>query len=500
MIVALLALGIVSCAELLLWWTPLWRWRRVAAPCLLAGIAITTVALLAAQSALWTALVAVFSAYRCVNLGRVAANRIQADFLFHTSWQSYWWLVSFQLLTVTIAAASRHYELTSSQWQMAGAAGTLGCAIGLLGSALRHGRTTKPRPVRRLTSAELPTLTVAIPARNETTDLEECLESVLTSTYPKLEVIVLDDCSQNKRTPEIIRGFAHSGVRFIAGDEPPQSWLAKNYAYAQLAKAANGEVLLFCGVDTRFAPDSFTVLVETLLQRHKTMLSVLPRNAAPPRGSGLAAWFMQPNRYAWELALPRRLLRRPPVLSTCWLITRPALQAAGGFAAVRRKGVPESYLARVTATANDGYSFLQAGTTIGLTSRKVPAEQRATAVRTRYLQLHRRPELVVGVGLAELGVLLGPFGLLIAALLESTAALAILAALSVVLNVILYARLVNLTYRRFVLKGVWLLPLAVLYDFGLLNYSMWRYEFREVVWKGRNVCIPVMRVITPGSE
>jgi hypothetical protein len=24
---------------------------------------------------------------------------------------------------------------------------------------------------------------------------------------------------------------------------------------------------------------------------------------------------------------------------------------------------------------------------------------------------------------------------------------------------------------------------------------MWQYEFHEVLWKGRNVCLPVMRII-----
>ena len=196
---------------------------------------------------------------------------------------------------------------------------------------------------------------------------------------------MLDDCSQNKHTPEIIRSFAHDGVRFMAGKAPPEQWLAKNYAYQQLAEAANGELLLFCGVDSPFEPDSLSAIVKTLLHKHKTMISIIPRNQLPARWS-LLSLLIQPSRYAWELALPRRLLERPPVLSTCWLITRKALEAAGGFAAVSHKGVPESYLARATAAEQDGYSFLQADARLGVTCQKDLDEQRATAIRTRYPQ------------------------------------------------------------------------------------------------------------------
>ena len=85
--------------------------------------------------------------------------------------------------------------------------------------------------------------------------------------------------------------------------------------------------------------------------------------------------------------MPRRLLQRPPVLSTCWLITRDALEAAGGFQAAERKGVPESYLARATAGHADGYSFLQSDADIGVTAEKNPDEQQATAIRHALLTI-----------------------------------------------------------------------------------------------------------------
>jgi hypothetical protein len=70
-----------------------------------------------------------------------------------------------------------------------------------------------------------------------------------------------------------------------------------------------------------------------------------------------------------------------------------------------------------------------------------------------------------------------------------------LSALSVVLLTNFYRRIVTLTYRHRFINSFWLLPVAGVYDVGLLNYSMWQYEFNEVIWKSRNVCIPVMHVV-----
>lgn len=490
----LTVLGIISGLELLLWVGPLWRLRRILAAVLLLLLSVITGLIVGSEFQFWSMLLLVLSLYRIINLLRLVEGRMQVDYLYRATLRTSLWLIGLQAAVLAGAGVSAHCHMTNMGWWYLLAAAQLALAVLLLSSTLRHIRkTTPPLPHGTYAERDLPALTVAIPARNETEDLEACLESLLKSTYPKLEILVLDDCSQNKRTPEIIRNFAHAGVRFIAGKVPPDQWLAKNYAYAQLTEEANGQLLLFCGVDTRFEPGSLTALVELLLQKKKTMISILPRNMPAPRLSALTSLLIQPNRYVWELAPPRRLLQRPPVLSTCWLITAEALHAAGGFKAVSHKAIAESYLARQTARKNDGYSFLQSDARIGITSEKSLDEQRVTAIRTRYPQLHRRPEMVALISSAEFATLVWPLIILIVALVSQLWLLAALTSLAFILASILYAKVVNLTYRAFIGCGLFVLPIAVLYDICLLNYSMWQYEFREVIWKGRNVCIPIMR-------
>jgi len=493
--VALQILGVVSLVELTLWLAPFWRWRKGLAYILAGVLSVGNGALLWANLSVWAVLIALLSVYRLVNLLRIICNRIHLDYLWHTARLTSLWLISVQTAIVMLYLLANHNHTNIlSYFYLLAVAQLLAGSI-LMGTTIRSNIKTHPsNDFGGLANRDLLSLTVAIPARNETEELEQCLESLLSSNYPKLEILVLDDCSQNKRTPEIIRNFAQRGVRFMAGSAPPESWLAKNYAYDQLAAGANGSLILFCGVDARFEPHSLTAIVKTMLQRKKTMLSVMPRNLR--QGSGPAGLMIQPSRYAWEICIPRRLLNRPPVLSTCWMITKDALKTAGGFDAARRSILPEAYLAREAAKNNDGYSFVQADKVLGVSTQKTVTEQHDTAVRTRYPQLHRRPEVVCLVGLAELSLLFWPLVMFAVALLTGVWPLAVLCGLAYLLYGINYFAVTAITYQRPVWSSLLLFPVAVIYDLWLLNYSMWQYEFHEVLWKGRNVCLPLMR-ITP---
>ncbi|HXR49615.1 MAG TPA: glycosyltransferase, partial [Verrucomicrobiae bacterium] len=230
----------------------------------------------------WAIILLIFSMYRMINLLRLVEGRTQADYLFAVSKRSSLWLIGLQLMVLLLARINHIYHIRSIVWLYALGLFQLVAASTVLASTLRHLRTTKPPAIKEhYADRDLPTLSVCIPARNETEDLEACLQSLIISNYPKLEILVLDDCSQNKRTPEIIRAFAQDGVRFVDGKVPPERWLAKNYAYKQLVDEASGELLLFCGADTRFQPESLRIMVETLLAKRKTMLSIIPRNKLP---------------------------------------------------------------------------------------------------------------------------------------------------------------------------------------------------------------------------
>lgn len=493
--IALIAMGVLTLVELSMWLPGVWRLRKYLAVGLVIGLSVAGSALVGVRPSFATLILLLITAYRIINLLRIMDGRMEPHYLWRAASRASLYMIGFQIFIALSWYICEYYHLHSYEFWMGVTIFQLGCAAVFFLSNERHLRTTRPlMPENPLTNKELPSLTVAIPARNETEDLDGCLASLVESTYPKLEILVLDDCSQNKRTPEIIRSFAQAGVRFLAGQPTKENWLAKNYAYQQLLQNASGELILFCGVDVRFEPDSLRRMVESMLAKKKSMVSLIPRNTIPTEKNQWEAYLLQPARYAWELILPRKLFRRPPVLSTCWLIKRSTLESAGGFAAVSRSIVPESYFAKVSAH-HDGYSFMQSTPAMDITSHKPVNQQRATTLRMRYPQLHRRTELALIMTLAETLVLVLPFIFFITSFITAQRWTSVISGLTSLLILLTYARVLWLTYRRVLWFGMLLAPFAAIQDIVLLNYSMAKYEFSEVYWKERNVCIPVMRVI-----
>lgn len=486
--------GVSVLLELLLHTVPfLWSIRR-AITVLSATMALgSTAALCVLHPTALSGLLLLLSFYRGFNSLRIIKGRMHDRYLRRATRRTSISIMVPQL--VLLAGWWLWYQAPASRqtlWLVLAVAQVI-VAVVLLASVVRRINRTHPLldEQSHYSDAALPSVTVAIPARNETQDLQECLESLVASNYPKLEIIVLDDCSQNKHTPEIIRSFAHDGVRFIRGDEPRPTWLAKNQAYDRLAQEASGQYILFCGVDIRFAPDSLRKLVTMMLAKEKRMISILPRLQQTDRRMPI----LQAMRYWWELVPPRRLFGRPPVLSSCWMIERKALQQVGGFAAVTRAIVPEAYFAKAMVR-DDRYSFMRGNTVLGIDSVKQTVEQHGTAIRTRYPQLHRRPEQVLLTTLAEALFLVMPFGLAVAGWwLPITGLTQILAAVASVVLIISYECMATASQLDHWRYGIVALPVMVIADIIVIHQSMWQYEFSEVVWKDRNICIPVMHTI-----
>ncbi|OYW86318.1 hypothetical protein B7Z17_00670, partial [Candidatus Saccharibacteria bacterium 32-49-10] len=204
--------------------------------------------------------------------------------------------------------------------------------------------------------------------------MTECLESVLASNYPKLEVIVLDDNS-NDNTSHLIKAFAHAGVRFIKGDPLPDDWLGKNYALETLLGDVSGKYVLFMDVDTRLSPDSISLLVVDLMEKGVAMSSVIPQRYDMQR---LSAWFGT-LRYFWELVLGSRV--RPGASSAVWIIERQVLQdELGGLGRWRDEVQPELHLAAELAKTQD-YSLIISTPELGIHYAKKWLSQIETARR-----------------------------------------------------------------------------------------------------------------------
>ncbi|MBK0383744.1 glycosyltransferase family 2 protein [Pedobacter sp. SD-b] len=93
-------------------------------------------------------------------------------------------------------------------------------------------------------------VSVLIPARNEAENILPLLSSLKNQDYFNIEVIVLDDHSEDD-THQTVTQFCQTDQRFkiIRGKPLTQGWLGKNYACHQLAQEAKGSFLLFLDAD-----------------------------------------------------------------------------------------------------------------------------------------------------------------------------------------------------------------------------------------------------------
>lgn len=109
-------------------------------------------------------------------------------------------------------------------------------------------------------AADLPSLTIVVPARNEEAELEPALSSLLRLDYPAYEVIAVNDRSTDS-TGGIMERIAISPeaagkLRVVNVRELPESWLGKTHAMWLGAQQAGGDWILFTDADCVFHPES----------------------------------------------------------------------------------------------------------------------------------------------------------------------------------------------------------------------------------------------------
>ncbi len=117
----------------------------------------------------------------------------------------------------------------------------------------------RPRPVG-LADADLPSVTIIVPAMNEQDVIRDTLAYCLGVDYPadRLQVIAVDDCSTD-RTLEVMRAVAerNPGLEVVAF---PRN-LGKRHAMAEGVRRARGDILVFVDSDSLVRADGLRVLV-----------------------------------------------------------------------------------------------------------------------------------------------------------------------------------------------------------------------------------------------
>lgn len=213
------------------------------------------------------------------------------------------------------------------------------------------------RPRRGRAGAPVPLVSLLVPARDEAANIAACARSLLAQAYPRLEVLVLDDRSEDD-TRTILERERERDDRLLvlAGEEPPPGWTGKNWACHQLSLAARGDVLLFADADTVFVdPDAVGAVVDGLEAGSADLLSGLPKQVVGTVGEALLVplfyWaFLSFTPLAVGLVWRRPAFTR--AVGQLMAFRRDAYHAIGGHAAVRGSVVDDLALARRVAHAD----------------------------------------------------------------------------------------------------------------------------------------------------
>lgn len=121
-------------------------------------------------------------------------------------------------------------------------------------------------------------VSVIIPARNESTTIETVVRSVLASTYRPLELLVVDDRSTDDTAATVERlAREDPRVRLVRGEPLPPGWYGKPWACLQGYRAAGGELLLFTDADTRHEPELLARSVGALTAERADLVTIVPR-------------------------------------------------------------------------------------------------------------------------------------------------------------------------------------------------------------------------------
>lgn len=185
----------------------------------------------------------------------------------------------------------------------------------------------------------LPRVSVLIPARNQELTIQAAVEAALASEGVELEILVLDDHSEDA-TAAIVRRLAeHDGrVRLLNGPELPDGWCGKQHACWVLAHSASSDLLLFQDADVSLTSQGVAQMAAFLEASGADLVSGIPFQET---GTLLEHLVIPLIHFVLLGFLPIRRMRasRDPAYGAgcgqLFLARRSSYERAGGHAVIR---------------------------------------------------------------------------------------------------------------------------------------------------------------------
>jgi chlorobactene glucosyltransferase len=196
-----------------------------------------------------------------------------------------------------------------------------------------------------------PLVSVIVPARNEAHNIARCVRSILSATYPNLELIVVDDSSTDG-TADVARGAIAGDprARVVTSPPLPDGWFGKQWACATGAKVARGSVLQFTDADTEHGSGLVTRSMNAMRGSRAQLFSVAGRQEL----GGFWERVIQPQiftilamRYGGTESVTRATNVRDKIANgQCIFVTHDSYNAIGGHGSVRSSVAEDLMLAQ----------------------------------------------------------------------------------------------------------------------------------------------------------
>ncbi len=204
--------------------------------------------------------------------------------------------------------------------------------------------------------ANPPKVSVLVAAKDEEATIATCLTTLLAQDYPSLEIIAINDRSED-RTGEILADLASRSsdqLSVVTVEHLPADWYGKPHAMHLGTKRASGDWLLFTDADCVFDdPRAISVAVAHAVNHDTDFLTIIPALEAPtywerilqPVCAIILMFWFQPDK----VNDPRS--RTAYANGAFMLMKRSGFEAIGGYEAVRRDVSEDTKLARVAKEA-----------------------------------------------------------------------------------------------------------------------------------------------------
>ena len=329
-------------------------------------------------------------------------------------------------------------------------------------------------------TADLPEITVLIPARNEEDNIARTLLAIV-GQGNRHKIIVIDDQSTDS-TATVVENLNIPRLELIGGEPLPPGWTGKLWALEQGFHRVTTEYTLLLDADIELRPGTLDTLEAKIHLEGFDLVSLM---AALRMQSFWEKLLMPAFIYFFKLLYPFHISNSNPRMVAaaaggCMLIRTGTLRQLGGFEVLRGELIDDCSLARHVKNA-------QRKTWVGLTHSAISHRcyNSLAAIwdmvsRTAFTQLHCSSLILLICTI----LLLSAYVLPVLALIFSSKTSLLLSLLTFITMSLTYIP----TLRYYGLSYFWTLTLPVIgVIYLLMTWNSARHHWRGtgVVWKNR---------------